>query len=190
MNFDSDALWSYDCLRFEQLHVRENGLYRLGHSYYILCPDVTAETLARDNTLLDKWFSDNKSAICDIRLVSMLPEGAVRVQELAPVQRASSAGSMKTIRQLYSDLALELPSDFPDFMLRRSGRDLVIVTSKELSSVDQSRLKDSYERMKLPVSYQTRRFCAAGSKSVRTGQTVLFSLCKCWRVRRFWKSGR
>lgn len=154
MNFDNDALWSYDCFRFEQLQVREEGLYKIGHSYYILCPDITAETLARDNTLLDKWFSASKSVICDVRLVPLLPEGAVRVQELAPVQRASSAGSMKTVRQLYSDLALELPSDFPDFMLHRSGKDLVIVTSKELSSVDQSRLKDSYERMKLPISYQ------------------------------------
>lgn len=154
MNFDYDALWSYDCFRFEQLHVREKGLYKIGDSYYILCPEITAATLAKDNTLLDKWFYKNRVAICDIQLVSVLPERAVRVKELAPVQRASSAGSPRTVRQLYCDLALELPPDFPEFALHNPERDLVIVTSKELSSVDQSRLKDSYERMKVPIPYQ------------------------------------
>lgn len=154
MNFDYDALWSYDNFRFAQLHVREEGVYKIGHSYYILCPDITAETLARDNTLLEKWFSHNKSVLCDVRLVSSLPEGAEIVKELAPVQRASSAGVPRTIGQLYCDLALELPPDFPDFALHNPERNLVIVTGKELSSADKNRLKDSYERMKLPIPYQ------------------------------------
>jgi hypothetical protein len=90
---DAAAQWQYEGLIFSQPHVETSGLFRLDLCYYIVCPNLGAQTKARDGRPVQVWF-DEQSVIGElpIVLVDAPPEGAKRSATAAPMPPPPASG--------------------------------------------------------------------------------------------------
>lgn len=152
MKFEQGARWSYNQLRFNQPQIVEDGLFELADSYYILCPQVAVATLARDNTPLFEWFEHNRQMGCPIKIVQALPTGATRVRDVTLIENSSCSWAPRTRRDVYSDLALELPLDFPHFAVQDGLGHINILVERPLNADEANRLSETIQRLKLPVA--------------------------------------
>lgn len=152
-DFEYWAIWSYNRLRLLQPQVEECGLYKSGEQYLIHCPNLTPATKADDGKSLAAWFADNKQLITPVRLVPALPPEVQRVRELTPIEMAACTGDSHTLRDVYADLAIELPLDFPPYYVQDGHGSIAIVTSRPLDEEEERRLRDTLERLKLAVKW-------------------------------------
>lgn len=155
MSFDFDycAIQSHNRLRLLQPQIEERGLYKSGPAYLILCPDLTSATKADDGTPLIKWFHENKQMLTPVTLVPTLPAGATRMRELTPIEMAACTGDTHTLRDVYADLAVELPLDFPSFYVQDGTGSITIVVSRDLNEEEDRRLRDTLERLRLAAQW-------------------------------------
>lgn len=155
MSFDFEywAIWSYNRLRLLQPQVEELGLYKTGDRYVIHCPGLTRTTTADDGKPLVDWFSRNRHLITPVTLAPTLPTDAKRVRELAPVEMAACTGDSHTLRDVYADLAIELPLDFPPYFIESGHGNIIVVTSRSLNEEEAQRLRETLERLKLAVQW-------------------------------------
>lgn len=138
---DHYARWSYEQLLLQQPHIHFNGLWRIGHNHYIVCPDVeVAQTTESENLL--HWFQNNRVIASPVNLVSSPPPNAVRVPERGSSDRVLVAGAPRNRRQLQVDLGLQLPQDFPPFTLDSPDADVVMVTNCPLTD-DETKLANA-----------------------------------------------
>lgn len=158
MSFDFDywAIWSYNRLRLLQPHIPEEGLFKLGERYFIHCPGLNAAMKSREGELIDKWFKDNKHMITPIELAPEKPTGATRIRKLTNVELAACTGTSHTIRDIYSDLSVELPSSFPNFAINDGTGSITVIVSKNLSEDEATRLREVMGRLKLAVTWTVK----------------------------------
>lgn len=153
MNLDYCANWSYNRFRFFQPQIPEEGLYKLGEYYYIHCPNLTHLSVARDGTSLTKWFADNKYMITPVFLVSSLPAGAIRMREITRAETFSCVGMSHTVRDIYTDLAVELPEEFPLFAIKDGVGSVTVLVERNLTADEHVRLNETLQRLKLAAPY-------------------------------------
>lgn len=152
-DFEYWAIWSYNRLRLLQPQAEERGLYKSGDQYLIHCPGLTPATKADDRKPLSDWFADNKQLMAPVTLVPALPPEVRRVRELTPVEMAACTGDSHTLRDVYADLAIELPLDFPPYYIQDGHGSIAVVTSRALDAEEDRRLRDTLERLKLAVHW-------------------------------------
>lgn len=156
MTFDFEiwAIRSYNQFRLLQPQIGERGLYRIGSSFQILCPSLTTSTKTNDGKSLVTWFNNEvRQIITPVSLAPSLPAGAVRVRELTSVEMASCAGGTHTLRDVYADLAVELPSDFPQYYIHDEPGHITVVVSRTLTAEEEQRLRETLERIRLAASW-------------------------------------
>lgn len=130
---DHYSIWSYQQLLIQQPHVSYGGLWRVGYLFFIICPDLgTAKSFSGER--LVEWF-DNKCRVvtAPVSLATAVPEGAEQVLEQTAEQRALQWGAPRTIRDLLVDLSVMLPREFPEFLLKNPGAEIIVVTKRKLS---------------------------------------------------------
>lgn len=141
---DHYARWSYEQLLVQQPHIKFDGLWRVGYSHFIICPELdTARTT--EGEALFEWF-DNKcrTVTAPVEIVTSCPPNAERVPERTALDRALVAGAPRTRRAALVDIGLALPREFPPFTLDNPGGDVVLVTNRPLTDVEIAQAKSAY----------------------------------------------
>jgi hypothetical protein len=154
---DPWARWSYEQLRIGQPHVETAGLWRLGNSYYILCPALNDNSRASDGRSVVEWFNDHRALTAPVSLVRALPNGAEQVPERTLDDAIRLSGEPLTLWHLVAELSLRLPRTFP--LLRvidgSSPMSVRIVVSRSLSDPEEVILDSVMVSLQQPfVAYE------------------------------------
>jgi hypothetical protein len=125
--YDYGAIETYERMLLEQAHLRFAGLwFRQGH-FFAVCPELDSETRAADGEPLTMWFAKYHIMCAPISLMPQAPEGSVRVALRSRRERLVGIGRSQTRRDIFFDLHVALPKDFPDFeVLEKDGGGLPI----------------------------------------------------------------
>jgi len=154
---DHYARWSYEQLLLQQPHVTFQGLWRVGHMHYIVCPDIDS-ALTVDGKSLRAWFDGEcRVMTAQVHLVPSCPTNAESVPERSASQRSVQAGAPRTKRELLVDLHLELSKDFPAFGIEYPGADVVLVTRQPLSDEERNEARTAYRHLGhfIPLQFKT-----------------------------------
>ena len=157
------ARWSYERLLLLQPQVKTGGLWKMDRLFYAVCPDLEAGLLAQDGSPLAHWFNESGRALgAPIQLVAAHPEGAEPVPERSLAERIQLHGEPLTVRDLYAELAIQMPQAFPEFVLNVSASTATVFVPRALSEVEQSRLENAFNgfgfEIRLTVSVDPAKF--------------------------------
>lgn len=147
----SHARFTYDQFRLAQSQIKDDGLYILGETqFYIVCPELTSQTLALNGENLISWFGHSlRPATQEIDLISEAPHGAVRIPDRTLEEIALNNGSSKTNGDVIYDLSCELPESFPDFITSSMHGKVSLITQRDLTDEE----IETYEQMKKRVGF-------------------------------------
>lgn len=111
---DFFSRYAYESLILQQPHILFQGLWSDGNHFYIVCPELFNDIRTKDNEPISDWF-DNKCRpiTCPIKLISEKNIKHIRVPDRTAMELAQQHGEPKTISDLYRELTLLLPKDFP-----------------------------------------------------------------------------
>ncbi|MBL3848402.1 hypothetical protein PDJ85_22320 [Bacillus cereus group sp. TH260-2LC] len=113
---DFYSRWSYDEFRIKQPHVKTDGLWEKDNFYFIKCKDSTIKPLNDIELTLEEHFNKKiKAAGAPVRLVEVVPEGAIRVQDRSLEEIVQLTGVPLNQNQFDTQLSILLPSDFPTY---------------------------------------------------------------------------
>ncbi|MEW5762506.1 MAG: hypothetical protein AB1776_04830 [Bacillota bacterium] len=96
---------------------------------------------------MTEWFDSNKVIAVPVKLVDRAPEGAEEVALRSLEERIRMSGEPRTKRQLFADLALELPSGFPPFDLRDGPEGIILEVTRELTGEEVEHLNRAIVRL-------------------------------------------
>jgi hypothetical protein len=139
---------SYERLLLQQPHVEVRGLWQLGGSFYIECPGL-ADARTIDGHPLVSWFDGSCRVICSpVSLTQAHPTGATLVEDRSLEEIALLCGEARTTRDVFTDLALALPKDFPNFTVPHGNDGIVhLVFQHPLSAEQNVLLRSTYARL-------------------------------------------
>lgn len=145
--FDQYASWSYDQLIVQQPHLTYHGLWRCRHYHFAVCDEAdSGKTRAGEG--IQEWFHHACRVVtAPIRLVKRPPLASQRLGYRTAEDAAICRNSPRNILVMYSELARLLPTPFPDFALKYSGRDTIIVTERALVISEITKLMAAYRAL-------------------------------------------
>ncbi|EYF05738.1 hypothetical protein [Chondromyces apiculatus] len=155
---DYYARWSYEQLIQLQPHIHFEGLWALAGKYFVVCPEVH-EARASDGEALSPWFEQHCRVLgASVEIVEAPPAGSERVAERSSADRALLRGSPRTVGQLFTELAVSLPRNFPEFFLENAGGLITVVTSSTLSDDQCMRFLSECDRLgdDVPIKFEVR----------------------------------
>ena len=142
------ARWSYERLLLLQPHVGVEGLWKMGKHFFAVCPELDHGLKTEDGQSLDDWFRNSGRAVgSPIRLVSAPPKNAVRVQERTAVELAELLGAPLTVRDMFVELALTLPKEFPEFDFTTSPPNALVSVSRALTKKEEDELRAAFSKL-------------------------------------------
>ncbi len=152
---DCTPKWVYESFILMQPGVNVKGLYKKDLMYYIVCDGIDENTLAFDGTSIWEWFDNNRALGCPISLVDSCPEGAVRIDEREINEIVDSGGGAKNIRNLFSNIIIALPKDFPQINIcKGEARIIDVKVERVLTKAELLILKDVILKQGVPVRYK------------------------------------
>lgn len=125
--------WAYDQLLLEEPHIRVEGLYSDGQRFFVVCPMLNDGIKARDGRDLESWFADTAAWLAPVHVVASPPANAQLVPERTVEEIANLCSAPRTVRDVYTDLALLLPNDFPAFDYRTDPPMAIVRVARELT---------------------------------------------------------
>jgi hypothetical protein len=153
-----------------QPHISVQGLWKLGDWFYAVCPDLNQGLTAKDGQPLQAWFESSGRAITSpIQVSATVPQGATRVPERTAEERAMLRGEPLTTRDVYVELSLALPKDFPKFEFDTIPPNAFVYVPVPLTELQARRLNEIYERLEIPLKLNIKvdSSQSAGSKPFR-----------------------
>ena len=106
---------SYENLLLGQPQLRTLGLWRVGQTFYIVCPEVETSTTDDGQPIRDWFYTNARIMGTPVSLVVDVPPNAVKVPPRTLDELATLKGDAVTVMDLLLDLMLLLPKTFPRF---------------------------------------------------------------------------
>ena len=153
VNQDLKAAFHLDRFRLEQPHIKTEGVWCRDGRYFLVCPEVVKSTATIDEAPLSEWFDRSFREMCfPLELISHVPSEARKVPPRTRENVIKSAGTFRNNNFLLSDLAMELPVTFPEFILKDAPGNKLLV-ARELTDDEFACLESLFERFALPVDF-------------------------------------
>lgn len=165
--FDHYARYSYENFLLNQPHIKTDGLFFVDSRYYIVCPELQADTKALDGSIVIDWFKSKRIASCPIELVREVPGNAVKIKERTIEQVVFGSGKPRNQRSALVSIVISLPQDFPKKVtLERSDEPFTIrvLVERELTEEECSLLEAALLKLELPALYKVAVDSSIGSK--------------------------
>ncbi|WP_437980451.1 hypothetical protein [Sorangium sp. So ce117] len=191
---------AYDRFRIAESSIAIDGLWEHDLTFFIVSRDVPR--LSPDEWhAIHKTIAEVAHATLDIRVVSAPPEGAVPVSPRTTEEVIEGVGDTGTMADLFHDLALALPPEFPDIRLTNGEAGLFVITAmRPLSSDERQVLLCAFEKVRpgadfcvrvgeLSAPVRSTTFTLVSSKGLPAG----FSKEARWAIERdeqFWLERR
>lgn len=148
---------SYEIFVLNQPQIKSSGLFKRGLEHFIVCPEITSETLAIDGTLLENWFRNNKILTSPIKLSNKIPNGAFKVQARTQSEIISQSGEAKNLRMFRTDLIWQLGREFPEFTIQDTHREPGVIElsfKHPLTNDQKTRLEKALTQIAIPANYR------------------------------------
>ncbi|XXX79559.1 hypothetical protein WMF30_12385 [Sorangium sp. So ce134] len=151
----SGARWSYERLRLSQPQVDTRGLWYLNGHFFVHCPNLANEQPSGGGASLMAWFASHRAMCAPIDLVAEVPPGAELVEPRSIEEISTCTGEPRTLGELYHDLALALPNEFPDFAISDDSMSIHVATDRALDPTEDLELRRAFNSLQTGLSLTT-----------------------------------
>lgn len=152
---DAMVLASYERMLTGAPHVVLKGLWAVGEHYYIWCPELSEDTKALDGSPIAHWLHEATNWLAPpIDLVAAVPEGARQVEPRSLREAIELRGVARNLRDMFTDLALRLGPEFPEFKLKDGKEQQTeIHIERKLESEEILALTEAVEELGEPIEF-------------------------------------
>jgi len=145
------ARYSFDRLLIEQPDLRDLTLWKIGLDFFVLYPELSEESVAKNGQNLVEWFDYScRPVATSMRIVATVPEEALQIPVRTAEEVACLVDDPTTIRELYTSLNLLLPRDFPLFKIETEPalRTTIVTVPRQLSDEEIEQVSKAYESIR------------------------------------------
>ncbi|WP_143195692.1 hypothetical protein [Archangium sp. Cb G35] len=155
---DFGQRWIYEQLLVQQPQIETTGLWKTREGFVIVCPDLEQGLMTDDGRPIEKWVAERSALTASrVRLAKEPPHGAVQVPPRTLEESITLAGIPRTLQQLFVDLTLHLPKDFPNFKLTESTvapGTLSFWFQRPLNEGEKQQLRSAFLATQLDLNYE------------------------------------
>ncbi len=152
-DFRESARCCYETLALVVPDVQLKGLFTDGTQYFFVCAGATTRLV--DGQPLGTWFYGRHVPICSPFVVcEAAPVGGTEVPARTAEEIALAKGHASTIRQIWSQLSLALPHDFPLVDIRDGEGFVRVVVADKLADDEADLLAQAVREIGLVPPYE------------------------------------